>query len=209
MHYTFYMKKKWIRFSTLSIIACLFHVATIIIIPLLILANYLKTTKKLFLISVIISVIAYLGYMIVPNILEIIPALYERFILYFDGTYTYNIYGQIGGLIYFIFHIFMAIVVMKYKDKLIKQDEKNRLYINLLLISLPICAMSLQIRPINRLAFFLNQFLIFLIPSLIQCEEGEKRKKLARVIYFVIFIFFVVYTVFSRDNIYYQYITYL
>ena len=205
----FLHEKKYIRFIIFSGIACLFHISTIIIIPLIILANTLKTTRKLVILSIIFSIIAYIGYMFIPEFLKLFPPLYDRFILYFNGTYTYNIYGRIGGLIYFIFHIIMTIFIMKYRKELIQFDKRNSLYINLLIISLPICAVSLQIRPINRLAFYLNQFLIFLLPSLIQCLSGSKKKKIARILYSIIFIYFIVYTVFSRDNIYYQYKTYL
>lgn len=207
-------KDKYFRFILLGIIALGFHPISILFVALLIIAKkFIKPNKNHYRLMIIIGIIALILFLLIPRVLKYIPYINsEQFLNYFSGDisgYSATMYGKLSTISYLICYLPLIYIVVHYSNDLIKNNSDNRLYINMLLLSMPFIILILRQRYIFRVAIFLNLPIVYLLPMIPNCvKSSENKKYMIILLSSIVLIFFICYTIFNRD-IYFSYNTYL
>ncbi|WP_153056368.1 EpsG family protein, partial [Streptococcus suis] len=93
--------------------------------------------------------------------------------------------------------------VLKYKDKIKKQDERRYREIIFLIIGLAINILSIRQWIINRIAVYFYQFIILILPTMFSSLEVENKKRLKILLYIIMFIYMIFISIFLGENEYF------
>lgn len=204
---------KWVIYAILFLIALGFHQMSIVFALLVILAKlFVQPNKKWYMIMIAIGVILVLLFLVLPLVVRYIPVINtDRFLKYFqDDTtgYSSTLYAKIAMVGYCVCYLPLIHIVIRNAKELIEKNPDNKLYINMLLISIPFMILALRKRFAFRIAMFLDLPIVFLLPLIPSFAKNKKGKNsITIIISAIVVVFFVVYTVFNKD-IFYNYSTY-
>lgn len=182
---------KMLYFFIFVAIASLFHKSALVCIPIYLLAN--SKWKK--------STYFFLG---IGTICALLFSGLLRFIVFkFYPGYEGGAYdtGRISYLNVIKAFLVIAIYVIFYKSR--DENEKNRLYFHLNVLSLAFYVGMYWVPEISRIGFYMNTTSIFLIPNVIgQIEKRQDRKILKYSIYlFSLIIFFLLCRGFYAETV--------
>lgn len=171
---TFYAVKyifehKFYKYLIAILLASSFHITAIIMIPVYFIVQIKMDTKD-FIYGAIIGIVCLNAF---EKVLSILIDLFPKYEQYNDSVlFTY---GSIRGLVIYGI-IFMVIYI--YRDKLIKADIKNSVYINFIFISLLVSILTTRGVLFARIAGFFNIYAVILIPNLIDIFNKKERRLL-------------------------------
>lgn len=212
-YYGFLKEKKYFGYVILTVIASKFHITAIIAGICIFLATKIEPNYKNFIKFILIGIIISIFYnVIAPFIINNMQILadYEEY-LSLERSTTTIIRGTINVISYIIMYGILTIILLN-KRKQIEELENNNCYreISFLFIAIMISIISIRNQTMNRIAMYLYQFIIFMIPSLFSLKYTIKAKK--RYLTFFIFLFigwFCLNNIVGAENRYYDYSTYL
>lgn len=155
------------------IIALFFHTTAIFALPLYFLSDK-KLNNKMLIISIIVTCIVLVLINPIFNIITVLfpkYAYYEGGVLFTSGSYRSII---VIGSIFFSTYL--------YRNKIIRKDEKNTLYINAMFIGLIVSILGIKSVLFIRIMSYFSIYSILLIPNFINSFE----KKLKPLVYLLI-----------------------
>lgn len=207
--YKYLRNKNFIRCILSAIIAIIFHYSAIFALVIICLFSVIKIppSKRLFYFSVALGIFIAL---FLPQILNIIIKLvpsasgYTTYVNWRRNNQIRLILGVAGtGL----FYIFLIYFIVRNRMRIRALDETRYFEISFLIFGLCINLASIRIWVVQRIALYFYQFTFFIIPTLFQSFEANKRRKIKQVIYFFMFIYLVFSGIFVGENEYYSYNT--
>lgn len=203
-------RNKKIKFILLTLLASTFHTTAIIAAVLMILSRFIKPTYKNLWICIFIGIISVLLYNVMGNILASIPIL-ARYQAYFVNTLTYSsmLKETIGVAVYAIVYIVITMLILSKREEIKENNLEVYKRIPLLMVGITISIFSINNWTINRIALYLYQFVIVILPSLFSLKYTQRGKKIYIFMILLILVtscFFL--TIFASNNQYYQYKTY-
>ena len=214
-YYSFLKKKKYIKYFILVFIASKFHITAIIAGICIFMGTKISPTYKNLRLFVLIGIVISVLYnFVVPFIITNVPVLfkYENY-LNIERSTTTIIRGGINVISYIIMYTILTIVLLNNKEKIKKlHDGKDNCYneIAFLFIAIMFSIIAIRNQTINRIAFYLYQFIIFMIPNLFELKFTYKSKKMYLAFFVIIFmLWFGFNNIFGAENRYYDYSTYL
>ncbi|MCI8471343.1 MAG: EpsG family protein [Clostridia bacterium] len=200
------VEKKYFKIIIMTTIMMIFHISAIIPILIFMIAHFIKPTNRKLFISVIVSMLLLVTY---KSLLSI--SIFSRYAIYLteiNKDYFIVIIGAIG---YFIFNTILLYMLLRKKEKLIKNNPQNKIILSALILSIPIKVLGIDNFPIYRMSLYIDQFLIFVIPDLLKIqieEKGIERYKKNYLVYFLIMIMWLIFSiVFLAHNNFYTYTT--
>ncbi len=142
--------KQFIKYLLLIVIATMCHTTSIIMLPMYYFGN--KDLKKSTL--QIITIISLFGFVFYNPIYRFVVSNFDRFSDYavINGM-TYSEAG-LGTYVIGFIHFALIFIALKYYDKIINVDEKNKIYINLLIFSTIFFSLSFVNTVVVRMAYF-------------------------------------------------------
>ena len=203
-------KKKKTKFILATLVASTFHTTAIIAGVLMILARKIKPSYKNLLICIGIGIVGIFAYSIIGNLMGSISAL-ARYQTYFINTSTYSsmIKETMGTVGYALIYIAISVILISKKEEIKEYDEEVYTRIPLLMIGVAISIFSINNWTINRIALYLYQFVITMIPSLFCIKYTPKEKKSYLFMIVILLVGACLFlTIFAAENQYYSYHTY-
>ncbi len=206
LFYSLLKDRKYIKSIIILFIASLMHTTALFVGLLIILSRFIKPSK----------VVLYLGVIIgfgISTFLEEIVYFFSKFLpflndylYYFDESRSVLLGDRsISFMIYImvIFGFFIIHYLFKYKDFIKEKSIFSYQDINLIIFAVIITVMSINFWPLNRLAFYFYQFLILLIPILL--EKFNKDGKF--VFKIILYLYMALFLIFNGENEYRDYDT--
>jgi peptidoglycan/LPS O-acetylase OafA/YrhL len=203
-------KNKKIKFVLATLVAATFHTTAIIAAILMVISRKMKPSYKNLLFCILIGVIGLFAYNIMGNIISHISLL-ERYQTYFINTTTYSsmIKETIGVVIYALVYIAIAAILISKKEQIKEIDEEAYKRIPLVMIGIAISIFAINNWTINRIALYLYQFVITIMPALFAVKYTPKEKKTYMFLVIILLVAACLFlTIFAAENEYYSYQTY-
>lgn len=208
--YEFLAKNKKVKFVLLTLLAATFHTTAIIAAILMVFSRIIKPSYKNLWICVLVGIVSIFLYNVMGNILGYISIL-ARYQKYFINTSTFSsmLKETIGVAGYAIIYTLITIVVLTKKEKIKEDNPEVYKRIPLLMLGVTTSIFAINNWTINRIALYLYQFVIVILPTLFSLKYTIKGKK---IYIFMILLILVTscsfLTIFAAENEYYQYKTY-
>lgn len=208
--YEFLAKNKKVKFVFLTLLAFTFHTTAIIAAILMVFSRFINPSYKNLWICVLIGIISAFLYNILGSVLGSIPIL-ARYQRYFVNTASYfsMIKETIGVICYAISYIAITLLILTKKEEIKENNLEVYRRISLLMLGITISIFAINNWTINRIALYLYQFVIVILPTLFSLKYTIKGKK---IYIFMILLILVTscsfLTIFAAENEYYQYKTY-
>lgn len=170
------IKKDFLRFLVLILIASLFHKSSLIVIPVFLLA-LVNWNRWMVIIGTVISAA---GFIFKSQFMALFLRLYPSYVNEED-------YIEAGGLS--IVNIVKCLLVLAlclyyYKDA-IKDNVANRFYFYLNYAALLAFSCFYFVPFVSRLGYYMNVSHILLLPALIKCIKNEKQKKVVTLLVYI------------------------
>lgn len=203
-------KNKKTKFVIATLIAATFHTTAIIAAITMIVSRKIKPTYKNLAICILVGVLGFLAYNIVGIVIGYIPFL-ERYQAYFTNTIVYSsmMKETIGTAGYALIFIAISVILISKKDEIREHSEEEYKRISMIILGTAISIFSINNWTINRIALYLYQFIIVIMPSLFSIKYTPKEKKSYRLMIVVLLLSACLFlTIFAADNEYYSYHTY-
>ena len=170
--YKYIIERNIFKYISCIIVASLFHTSALLMFPIYFIWNNKNTLKN----KIIIAVFVVLSVIIVKNsnaVIDLISCI--------DGFESYSKYSKttIQGKNRDIYvKLLLFIIVYLFRKPLIKHDDRNKLYILLILLNL-IIGFSGNISPyIKRIGLYLEITQVFILPSFIKIVKNKCEKNL-------------------------------
>lgn len=211
--YEYLIKKKFGKFTVLIAVAGTFHLTSILVGLLLVCSNFIKPTFKNLIISIITGIIGYFTYKFIlfkVFAYNTIFSKYEKYLLLQESGEFDRQYRELSIIGYAGIFILLSIILLKYKEEL-KVILNGRInMISLLFIGITISIISIDYWVLNRIALYLYQFIITLIPALF-CVLKDKKEKTIYFVFIVLMLisWFIFFVILAGNNYSYTYKTYL
>lgn len=196
------IERKYIRFSILSCIGILFHIASVFPIIAMLIAAFTKMKDYHILTLICISLVLLLLYDQLTTTITNIP-VFERYTEYAEER-VLSAPFVISSLAYTFLYIFVSFSFLRKAS--ITRDEGIR--VNLIILSIPFAILSLKYIVLLRLSYIALLQLVILIPKL-EKNEAEltiTRFRISKVLVIVV-CFFIVTSLLAGNNRYYDYST--
>lgn len=166
--YELILKRRFLPYLLLVLLAALFHKTAIIMIPFYFVYNI--RLKKTYWYIMIFGIFAC--FLLKNSIATILNRM---------GGYNYEQYEGAGTYVFSLLILVILMLCFLYYDKLIKQNPYNVHYINAVLIGCFVLPMSYINPTLFRLGYYYFIYLIMLIPELVNIF---KEKKLVKILIF-------------------------
>lgn len=208
--YEYLAKNSKIKFVIATLVASTFHTTAIIVSILMVISRKVKPSYKNLLICILIGIIGLFTYNIMGNLVGHLSFL-ERYHTYFINTTTYSsmLKETIGVAIYALVYIAIVAIFISKKEQIREGDKEAYDKISLLMIGIAVSIFAINNWTVNRIALYLYQFVITIMPALFAVKYAPKEKNTYM---FVIVMLLVVaclfLTIFAAENQYYSYQTY-
>ena len=213
-YYSFLKKKKYIRYAILIFIASKFHITALVVGILIIFTTKISPTYKNFGKFVLLGVIICILYnFVLPLIITNIPILsrYEGY-LYLERSTSTIIRGTLNIISYIIMYVILTLIFLHEKEKIKAIDERDNYgyeQISFLFIAIMISIVAIRNQAINRIALYLYQFIIFMIPNLFKIKYSYRNKQAYLSLIVILIIgWFCLNNIIGAENRYYDYSTY-
>lgn len=201
---------KKIKFIFVVLIASIFHTTAIIAAILMIISRKIKPSYNNLLVCILAGVVAFLSYHVIGNVIGSISIL-ERFQTYFINTTTYSsmLKETIGTVGYALIYIAITVILISKKEEIKENNEEAYKRIPMLMIGVAISIFSINNWTINRIALYLYQFVITIMPALFAIKYTPKEKKYYLLMILTLLVGACLFlTIFAAENEYYSYQTY-
>ncbi|MDE6024407.1 MAG: EpsG family protein [Lachnospiraceae bacterium] len=199
--------KKRILSVLCGMIAIGFHTSAIVAIALIVIAEFIKPTFKSLLISVGTGgfILLFWKY-IVLYILGNIPIL-NRYTGYVERSETLgDIVLRIGVWGYIIVFTILATVFVAKRNEIKEISHTAYKQITLIILGIPLSMVAVKIWVVNRIAVYLYQFAIFIIPILWNIKYKHNSKAVVRVSLVLLLVAWLGFiNIFGCENRYYSY----
>lgn len=179
------LRKEYVRFIAIILLASTFHKSVLIVIPLYILAGFAWKTWQMCL----LAVLAVGGFLCRDIVLEVIIRLYPTYAdtVYLEGgTSPVNII-RCGAI------FIMGILLYR---QTIQNRRINRFFFQLNYVSLLLYLCGSFIPEVSRIGYYMNVGQLFLLPGMVEALPEGKKKKVCRglicgaaILYFVAFLY--------------------
>ena len=199
--------RKLLKFILTIIIACMFHMTSIIVLPVYFLFGLEKSKKKIIYKTFLLLLIVF----ILPNFLGLVEGLVNmgllstRFLAYVD------VYSQVETDFAYLDSLFrLAIIfvcIITYRSK-IQFDSKNATYIYMLIIDFILLQLTLFFENAQRLSFYYGfPALFYMIPQLSVGFKNNKQTRWVIILLTVLLlmIFWYIKYVYFRTSLTYPY----
>lgn len=197
-------KKKYFIFVILVLLASIFHVTALLVVPLYIIAIYLHTTYKTFMYIVVSGVL--LSILLYP-LLRVLTkvSLFSRYQIYLSMVSNITIRFVMSAAIMLLFYTIIVLILLNYSKNF---SIESKIYLNMIMISILITIISLRFFYLTRIAYYFMQFLPFVISNIFSENiENLKVKKMVRFVMTMLLGYCFIFTAFSGENNYYNYST--
>ena len=196
--YKYIFEKNIMKFILTIFIASLFHTTALLVFPIYFLWNKNKDIS-ISKVRIILSIL--LCIFIVKNIRVILENISEIDIFSSYSVYsTVNVNGNNRDI---YLKILLFLIVFIFKDALIKHDNRNRLYILLILFNLIIGLSGSSSPWIKRMGLYFEITQIFILPGFIKILKNNKEKNLVgyTICMYAIGYFTLVYYILRQANV--------
>lgn len=210
--YEYLIEKKYIKFVLITMLAGIFHITAIIAAFLLVISRFIKPTYKNLFRSIIIGIVALITYkffLVELFSYNTIFSKYESYLLIQDSKLNRNVrvYSVIGYA--FVFILISFILLSKNKNLKSIMKEKHKM-ISLLFIGIIINILAIDYWVLNRIALYMYQFIIVLLPAYLKVKMNKKERLInTLIISFILINWFIVFFLTGGNNTWHTYDTYL
>lgn len=207
--YKMLRQKKYIICAVFAILAVIFHYSAIFALVIIGVFTVIKLrpSRKLFFTSVVIGVLLAIFLPQVVNlIIRFVPSAsgYTTYVNWRRNNQIRLVLGVAGtSLIY----IYLLYLIVKNRMQIKELSESRYLEISFLIVGLCINLASIRIWVVQRMALYFYQFIILIIPTMLQTFEPNKRRNVKRILYSIMFIYLIFSGIFIGENEYYSYNT--
>ena len=180
------VKKQYVKFILLILLAALFHKSVLVVIPLYIIAN--RTIKKWqYVLMTVVGAAVVLGK---DLIMKLALILYPS---YANTPYLQNDTGIRENLPVIARCIVVLILCLVYYKTAVRDVKENRLYfnMNIMAVFLYVCCSFLPL--LSRFTYYLITAQILLIPGILKRIEDPKKRKLITGIVILFGILYFIY----------------
>lgn len=193
-------QKKILKFIVLAFVGSMFHISALFVIIALFFVDKIKYTRNFFWGVTLISIVMVLLFDRILGVFsKILPSRYLGYIEIALGRDA-DLKLQLGGILVSAVYIFLIYFICesnmpydKYKEKMLK----------VLIISIPILCFGARYYLINRIAYYMVQFVIILLPDALRSVSRKKRKY----IWSILFVYNISFAILCAENNYYNYST--
>lgn len=198
-------KKRYIRYLLCSWGACFFHISSIFVVVILVIAQVRVNIKRLYRVLMVVGITAALFISkLLPAVKMMLPAQYQHYVDYFLSEEISKDYKlQLGALIVtVVFLILLRQLVYKVNEL----DKKNRYCVNMVKIMVytePVLIMGIRFFLLNRVAYEAFQFLPLAFSEYIHIN----RKKEHIWFWTLMLMFCMAISILCGENNYYNYST--
>ena len=214
-YYMFLSKNKKIGYIILVFIASKFHVTAIVGGVLIYLGTKIEPTYKNLIRCIVLGIIIFILYnYILPIIVTNIP-IFEKYSSYLTLQRTENdkFRGLINIVSYIVMYMILTHLLLKNKNKIREIPVVGEIgyhQISFIFLAIMISIISIRNLTMNRVAFYLYQFIVFLIPNLFLIKYDYRSKKIyLTFIVFLLISWFSINNIVGAENRYFNYHTYL
>ena len=181
------VKKEYVKFILLILLAALFHKSVLVVIPLYIICN--RIWPKWF--YAIVGVLTVLMYILKEPIMRLALVLYPSYkdtIYLTEGVGLRENLFSIGRCV-----LVLVMVILCYKES-VKDNKEAHLYVNMNITAIALYIGGSFLPLVSRFGYYLITAQILLIPKLLQGLKGKKKKYLTMavvacaVLYFCYFL---------------------
>ena len=193
-------KNKRFTFALLSFISISFHLSSIIVIILMIVAKHIQFNKKNILFIVLFSFLFVIFY----------PSLIKILILMFPFFNEYLIYsGAHSSLIFKFASISYILLTLLFMVKIGRSElnKEDKVKMNMVVLGLPLLFISLDYVVFIRLCYLSLLQLCILVPKYYSIIRLKNRKLVIKPVFAILCAFFIIITITSGNNRYYGYTT--
>jgi len=169
--FLFLFNKQLIRFLIATIIASLFHITAIIVIPLYFLIRKLRKNTTRILIMLCATIISFMPNFILNNINNVLISINfnQKYFKYIDesassGAFTYPLFCLI---------VFFGYFLVRYK--IVEINKNSEFHINILTVAFVISILGQNLLIFARLHFYFLPILIIIIPNIIEAFKRETK----------------------------------
>lgn len=153
------IEKNFSKYLKFVILASMFHISALIMIPFYFLLNYKYSYRQYF----ILFLLSIIGVYILPYALGVASAIIPKLSAY-KGSIFMNKGISILNIVPIIIPFTISLI---FKDKIIKINKSSEVYINAIFFSFLITTMSLKFIFLYRFSIYVYIYSIILIPQLI------------------------------------------
>ncbi len=207
--YNMLRQKSFIRCAIFAILAIIFHYTAIFALVIIGVVTVIKIcpSRKLFFISLTLGALFAL---FLPQIIELIirfvPSAsgYEKYVNWRRNSQIRLVLGVIGTSIMYAYLLF---ILIRNRMQIKALSETRYLEISFLIIGLCINLASTRIWVVQRIALYFYQFIILILPAMLQTFDLNRRRKVKRGLYVLMFVYLIFSGIFIGENEYYSYNT--
>lgn len=205
-----YLRKKYLTFTMLTVLASFFHVTSLVIFPIIACIKLIKISNKFVILGGLISLITGFFSSKILNVIIKIP-LFSRYEKYFEEQV---IIGQedIKLILNAIFITCVLGVIVLVIIKFLKRYNTTNIdmfFTKIMIVAFFIASFSINFFYLLRISFFLTQFLIIYIPILLsKVANINLRRRYWNIIMVALIIFSLIFCIVSGENNYYNYSTF-
>ncbi|WP_105106706.1 EpsG family protein [Streptococcus suis] len=200
-------RRKYFKTILFAVGAMLFHYSSVLVLVILFFASRFKPTFNKYYLAIVGGLVVALNLNTLFAIFfKLIPSAsgYEIYVNWRRSDQIRLVLAVLGMA---IMHGILIYYILKYKDKIKKQDERRYREIIFLIIGLAINILSIRQWIINRIAVYFYQFIILILPTMFSSLEVENKKRLKIVLYIIMFIYMIFISIFLGENEYFSYNT--
>lgn len=193
------VERKIIKYLACAFIAMLFHKSAALVLPVYLLARKKITSGK--------SLVIYFSFLfftlllllpafrsLIFSVIGLIPGYGNTYLEFRGGEFLTSVSTK--GMLSYIYQALPVIILMIYRNRVVKTDIDNVLY-NLTLFSIIALTLALQMRIMLRVEYYFVISKVFSIPLLLNACSSKRNRTLvllAMILYFSIYFVALYYT---------------
>ena len=192
--------KKFFKYLFLVLCASLCHTTALIMIPIYFLANinWDKKLKMIIMISMLVLSFAY------EPIINLVIKYFPKYAVYLNiNNYTFDSAG-LGTYLILFFNMIMFGFILKNEKKLIKYNQRNKLYINLVLFSFLFSFLGLNNTVMIRPGYYLSIYLVFILPDLYRVCKLKVKSTNSMILIIFFLLYYMIHLYFFNNMIPYK-----
>lgn len=189
--FIFVKKKKLISFLICIGLGCTFHITAIIFLPVYWI-NKLKLNRK----SIIGAMVCIVSGFIFKQ------PLFQFLNKYARQSYVFR---DAGGQRMYVFMLLSTILGFLYYKDIIKQNENNKIFLYMIIVSAVIWPIMSFNPALARLYFYYSIFIIIYVPNLIESIKNNGAKIIITAGYLFVGGYYLITQVITKGNNYYPY----
>ena len=199
--------RRWAAFAALSLVACAFHLSALFAVAVILVARHVAPTRRLLVGALAAGGVLLAGYLLLWGVADSgIPFLgrFSQTITKMD-TELQRDYMWMTMVCYLVLYALLAWCMTD--KRLVRLDARSAHMTSCVILALPITVVAIVAWPFNRMAVFLYQFSLVLIPLFI-ASVRQTRPRLVRWVAVGMLVWHVLYC-YLAWNVVTPFVTYL